>query len=499
VTTIVIEKISEVYIRIFSDLSVEQEMSNYFTFEVPGAKFMPAYKARMWDGKLRLYDLRRKTLYAGLYKYVLAFAAQNDYKVKFNPTEEYPKIEHENPITPEEMKKFSEALKPHSRGEPIELRDYQLEAVVTAINDRRTVLVSPTGSGKSFIIYVLMRWLVLQRKKCLIVVPTTSLVEQLYSDFADYASEVRWDVEDNCQKIYSGFTKNINANVVISTWQSIYKQPKEWFSQFDAVFGDEAHQFKAKSLSTVMEKMERTEYRIGTTGTLDNKQVHKLVLEGVFGPAIKVTTTKALMDSNDLATLNIKCILLKYPDQVRKERNKNLYPEEKDFLVTNYKRNKFIRNLALATTGNTLVLFQYVEKHGIPLYEMIAEKAAEGRKVFVVHGGTETEDREAIRHIVEKEKDAIIVASYGTFSTGINIRNLHNIVFASPSKSLIRVLQSIGRGLRKSDTKDEAKLFDIADDFSYKSWRNHTLNHFVERVKIYTAEKFNYKIVEVDI
>jgi superfamily II DNA or RNA helicase len=168
-------------------------------------------------------------------------------------------------------------------------------------------------------------------------------------------------------------------------------------------------------------------------------------------------------------------------------------------LVTNYKRNKFIRNLALATTGNTLVLFQYVEKHGIPLYEKIAEKAAEGRKVFVVHGGTETEDREAIRHIVEKEKDAIIVASYGTFSTGINIRNLHNIVFASPSKSLIRVLQSIGRGLRKSDTKDEAKLFDIADDFSYKSWRNHTLNHFVERVKIYTAEKFNYKIVEVDI
>ena len=498
-TTIVIEKISEAYIRIFSDLSTEQELSNYFTFDVPGAKFMPKFKARMWDGKLRLYDLRRKTLYAGLYKYVLAFAAQNDYKVKFNPTEEYPRIEPENPVTHEELLKFSQALKPHSRGKPIELRDYQLEAVSKGINEKRCVLVSPTGSGKSFIIYVLMRWLTLQKKKCLIVVPTTSLVEQLYSDFSDYSSEVRWNADDHCQKIYSGFSKIIHADVVISTWQSIYKQPKEWFSQFDVVFGDEAHQFKATSLSSVMEKMEKTEYRIGTTGTLDNKQVHRLVLEGLFGPATKVITTKELMDSADLATLNIKCILLKYPAEVRKERNKNLYPEEKDFLVTNIKRNRFIRNLTLATTGNTLVLYQYVEKHGIPLYEMIREKAEEGRKVFIVNGSTETEDREAIRHIVEKETNAIIVASYGTFSTGINIRNLHNIVFASPSKSLVRVLQSIGRGLRTSDTKTSAKLFDIADDFAYKSWKNHTLNHFIERVKIYTAEKFNYKIMEVDL
>lgn len=498
-TTIVVEKISETYIRIFSDLSTEQELSNYFTFDVPGAKFMPKFKARIWDGKLRLYDLRRKTLYAGLYKYVLAFASQNNYEVKFNPTEEYPKIELENPVTHEELLKFSQALKPHSRGAPIELRDYQLEAVAKGINERRCVLVSPTGSGKSFIIYVLMRWLTLQKKKCLVVVPTTSLVEQLHSDFADYSSEVRWNADDHCQKIYSGFSKNIHADVVISTWQSIYKQPREWFAQFDVVFGDEAHQFKATSLSAVMEKMEKTEYRIGTTGTLDNKQVHKLVLEGLFGPATKVISTKELMDSKDLAALNIKCILLKYPEQVRKERNKNLYPEEKDFLVTNLKRNKFIRNLTLATTGNTLVLYQYVEKHGVPLYEMIRDKAEQGRKVFIVNGSTEVDDREAIRHIVEKETNAIIVASYGTFSTGINIRNLHNIVFASPSKSLIRVLQSIGRGLRTSDTKTSAKLFDIADDFSYKSWKNHTLNHFVERVKIYTAEKFNYKILEVDL
>jgi len=499
VTNIVIEKISEVYIRIFSDPSTEQELSNYFTFDVPGAKFMPAYKARMWDGKLRLYDLRKKTLYAGLYKYVLAFAAQNEYKVTFQASEEYPRMEPENPVTHEEMKAFSEALKPHANGQPISIKDYQLEAVVRAINDQRVMLVSPTASGKSFIIYTIMRYLTLNRKKCLIVVPSTSLVEQLYSDFDDYSSHVKWGVEDHCQKIYSGFTKDIHSAVTISTWQSIYKQPKQWFDQFDVIFGDEAHQFKAKSLSTVMEKMDKTVYRIGTTGTIDNKQVHKLVLEGVFGPVYRVTTTKELMDSNDVAQLSIKCIVMKYPLEVRKERVKNLYPDEKDFLVTHPKRNKFIKNLALATKGNTLVLFQYVEKHGIPLYEMIAAGAAEGRKVYIVHGGVDTDEREAIRHIVEKENDAIIVASYGTFSTGINIRNLHNIIFASPSKSMIRILQSIGRGLRKSDTKDEAKLFDISDDLAHKAWRNHTLNHFVERIKIYTSEKFNYKIVEVDI
>lgn len=460
---------------------------------------MPAYKARMWDGKLRLYDLRRKTLYAGLYKYVEAFGEQNGYQVVFAPNEAFKTLENAHPVTDEEMVAFSKALKPTSQGKPIELKDYQLEAVCKALNDKRVMLLSPTASGKSFIIYNIMRYLTLNKRKCLIVVPTTSLVEQLYSDFEDYAAAVSWRVEDHCQKIYSGFSKHVTCDVVISTWQSIYKQPKEWFQNFDVVFGDEAHQFKAKSLSTVMEKMENTSYRIGTTGTIDNKQVHKLVLEGVFGPVHRVTTTKALMDSQDLATLSIKCIVLKYSPEVRKERNKNLYPEEKDFLVRNEKRNKFIRNLTLACEGNTLVLFQYVEKHGIPLYEMIKAKAAEGRKVFIVHGGTDTDQREAIRHIVEKEKDAIIVASYGTFSTGINIRNLHNIVFASPSKSLVRVLQSIGRGLRKSDTKDSAKLFDIADDMSYKSWKNHTLNHFIERIKIYTAEKFNYKIIEADI
>ena len=174
------------------------------------------------------------------------------------------------------------------------------------------------------------------------------------------------------------------------------------------------------------------------------------------------------------------------------------YQEEMDFLVTNTKRNKFIRNLVAGLQGNTLCLFQYVEKHGQTLKEMIEEKA-DDKKIFYVHGGVEAEEREKIRFITEKSDNAIIVASFGTFSTGINIRNLHNIVFASPSKSRIRNLQSIGRGLRLKDNKSEATLYDISDDLTHNGKENYTLAHFRERINIYNEEDFNYEIHNVDL
>jgi len=489
-----IEKLDEVFVRVFSDGSVEQEISDFFTYEYPGARFTPQFRARLWDGKVRLYDQVRKTLYVGLVKYVEDFAANNGYQVEY-----LNQVLHTNNITSESVQLFAKALDPHGRGKPIEIRDYQIEAVTTALAKERTLLLSPTASGKSFIIYTIMRWHLLAKRKCIIIVPTTSLVEQLYTDFEDYSSANRWSVDNHVQKLYSGFTKDITKDVLITTWQSVYLQPKAWFKQFNVIFGDEAHQFKAKSLSTVMEKLVDVRYRIGTTGTLDNKKIHKLVLEGMFGPVHRVTTTKALMDSERLAQLNITCIVLKYNEEIRKGRKNNTYQEEMDWLVSCEPRNKFIRNLATNSSGNTLVLFQYVEKHGKVLYELIKDKVHEDRKVFFVYGGTETIDRESIRHITEGESDAIIVASFGTFSTGINIPSLENIVFASPSKSKIRNLQSIGRGLRLKDGKTECKLFDISDDLHWKSWKNHTLNHAAERYKTYAEEQFEIKLVEVNL
>ena len=323
----------------------------------------------------------------------------------------------------------------------------------------------------------------------------------MYSDFADYSAyDDGFDTESNCHRIYAGRPKFAeNERVVISTWQSIYKLPGTWFEQFGAVFGDEAHNFKAKSLTSILTKLRDAEYRFGTTGTLDGTQTHKLVLEGLFGPAYYVTTTKDLMDKGSLADLTINVLLLKYSDELCKRINKIKYQEELDFIVTHHPRNLFISNLALDQEGNTLVLFQYVEKHGKPLYDMINDRAHRRRKIFFVSGSTDVDTREQIRSITENEKNAIIVASLGTFSTGINIRNLHNIIFASPSKSQIRVLQSIGRGLRKSEDGRDTILFDIADDLHWKKNKNYTLNHAAERIKIYTREKFNYKIYEVNI
>jgi superfamily II DNA or RNA helicase len=275
--------------------------------------------------------------------------------------------------------------------------------------------------------------------------------------------------------------------------------PKEYFQQFDVVIGDEAHLFKAKSLTSILSNLDSCRYRFGFTGTLDGTQTHKLVLEGLFGPVRKVTTTAELIDQKHLADFKIKIIVLSYPEEVRKMITRAAdYQAEMDYIVKLEARNKFIRNLALSLEGNTLLLFQFVEKHGKELFSKIKEEAT-GRNVYYVSGSVEGEEREEIRKIVETEQNAIIVASYGTFSTGVNIRNLHNVIFSSPSKSKIRNLQSIGRGLRKSDTKDSATLYDIADDMSWKTKKNFTLLHFMERVNIYNEEKFEYKIFKVNL
>ena len=487
-----VSKKNEVYLQVDTEPSTARHLSEFFTFEVPGAKFMPAYRNRIWDGKIRLFSPSNGELYLGLLSYLIQ--CLDDYDEPYTIDEE---LKDEKQLDKDNLFQFIDSLKIKSLGKDIEVRDYQLNAISTAIRKHRALLLSPTASGKSLIIYVLIRYymLLLRNKatdKILILVPTTSLVEQMFSDFIDYG----WD-EKYMQKIYSGHDKEVTKPVVISTWQSIYKFPKKYFDQFGMVVGDEAHLFKAKSLTDILTKMQNCKYRFGLTGTLDGMQTHRLVLEGLFGSLNKVITTKELIDNKTLAEFKIRSIVLTYPEQECKLVKDMKYQDEIDYIVTNAKRNEFIKNLSLNLKGNTLVLFQFVEKHGSILYDLIKNETE--RKTFFVFGGTDTETREEIRAITEKEKDAIIVASYGTFSTGINIRHLHNIVFSSPSKSRVRTLQSIGRGLRRGESKDSATLYDIADDLSYKSKRNYTLGHFLERINIYNEEQFDYEITRIKL
>jgi superfamily II DNA or RNA helicase len=492
---IILHPIDEVYMKLECEKSTAQEVSDFFTFTVPGFQFTPAFRNKTWDGKIRLFHLTTYRLYRGLLEHLKTFCSQRNY------TMDTGNLEVQDEFSVYHANKFIQNLNIHSRGNSIDVRDYQRDAFIHAMQNHRTLLLSPTASGKSLIIYLIYRQLLeYQNMRGLVITPRTDLVSQLYSDFQDYSSHNKFDVEKNVHYVYQGRDKVSNKSLIITTWQSIYKMPLEYFRRFDYVIGDESHLFKAQSLSSIMTNCTNAKYRIGLTGTLDGTKVHKLVLEGLFGPVRQVTTTKQLMDAEQLAKFSIKCLVLNYPTDICQTLNKTTYQEELEYLVTNQQRNKFIKNLGLSLNGNTLILYQFVEKHGQILYDMILNSKNIGtRKVFFVHGGVDADEREQVRKITEMEKDAIIVASYGTFSTGTNIRNLHNIISASPSKSRVRVLQSIGRSLRLGDNKESATLYDIADDLRYGKRKNHTLNHFMERVDIYNNEQFQYKMYKIQL
>ena len=482
---LVISKKNEVNLHVKAEPHVYYELADQFTFDVPGAKFSPAYKKRFWDGKIRLFNIQNQEIYVGILDKIIQFCEDHGYTYEFVESKYYGlPFEVNEMISKEGVKDYITGI---CKYKP---RDYQIEGVYDALRHNRKLLISPTASGKSLMIYSIVRYFVETGKNTLIVVPTTSLVEQMYKDFADYG----WDVGSFCHKIYAGKERETDSQVIITTWQSIYKLPRKYFERFSVVVGDEAHQFKSKSLISIMTKLDNAKYRYGFTGTLDGTQTHKWVLEGLFGPSYKIIKTDELMKKGHVATLDINVLLLKHPPN--KFEN---FEEEVQYIITHNRRNNFIKNLALDLKGNTLILFARVEGHGLPLYELINKNKSPNQKVFFVHGGVDAQEREQVREITEREENAIIIASYGTFSTGINIKRLYNVIFASPSKSRIRNLQSIGRVLRKGNKKTSATLYDIADDISYKSRRNYTLNHLIERIKVYNEENFNYDIVNIPL
>ena len=484
---LLIRKKNEVYLKVEAEPHINYELADFFCFEVESAKYMQKQRRwKGWDGKIRLYSPATGEIYVGLLDYLLDWADKKGYKYKMEECKYFGHPLSVNEfITPKSVVGFVKSLcLPPS----LQVRDYQYKAIYEALKYNRRLLLSPTASGKSLMIYALVRFHLNVNRNVLIIVPTTSLVEQMYKDFEEYG----WMCAENCHKIYAGQEKYTNHQVVITTWQSIYKEPRKWFDRFDVVIGDEAHLFKAKSLTSLMSKLHECKYRIGFTGTLDGANVNQLVLEGVFGRCSQVTRTKKLMEAGHIAKLKVKIVLLKHEEQLFEG-----YQDEIGYLVEHEGRNKFIRNLARDLKGNTLVLFNYVERHGLPLYNLI--NSGTDRPVFFVHGGVDVDDREEVRRLTESSDNAIIVASYGTFSTGINIKRLHNVIFASPSKSRVRNLQSIGRVLRKGQNKSQATLYDIADDISTDRGNNYTLNHLMERVKVYNEENFNYEIIDVKV
>lgn len=473
---IVIEPVNDVWLRVSCEEPIARELHDYFSFQVAGAHFVRRQRPG-WSGRIHLFKLRGYLLYRGLLHRLIQFANERELEVVNN--------------IPEPTPLYTDALWAEAVADlPFQPDKYQQAAVRDILTRHRGLLLSPTGSGKSLIQYLIIRML---RKRTLIVVPNIGLVAQMRKDFISYGCP-----EEYIQIIKAGESKIVDRPIVISTWQSIYEQDLLWFQKFKCVIVDEVHGAKAKSLTGLLEKCISIPYRIGCTGTLDDTAAHRLVLEGLFGSVLKVTTTKQLIKDKRLTPLRVKLCVIQYPDAVRKQWRRASYQDEMDFLVTDPARLELVARMALKCKGHVLVLFQFVEKHGKPLVARIREIDPK-RKVHYVSGETDADSRELVRQLVEEDDDSITVASFGTFSTGVNIPKLNTLILASPSKSKIRVLQSIGRTLRTHASKTVATLIDIVDDMRIGKYVNHSFRHAEQRVQYYMTEEFPFTQIEQDM
>lgn len=486
------------FIEIVTDDGIKHELGEYFTFFAPGYQFHPSFKNKLWDGKIRLMDKRNSRLYAGLISHVKQFCDDNSYTCIDKTT-----VNTGEKVTENIAYEIAKAVNLPEKMWP---RDYQAKYIYEALRDNRSLNLSPTSSGKSLIIYLILSYYLMNHSaNTLIIVPTVGLVKQMQGDLIEYGCD-----PEIIHTISSGADKSVRKKVTLSTWQSLASiKDLNWFQRFDVVLGDEAHTFNAKSLKDIMESLAQCNWRHGFTGTISSdSRVNKLVLEGLFGSVRKHVSTSDLIKAGTVATFKVEAIVLKHDEQVTKDFNKALklikngakrYTAEREFLANNTRRNKFIVELLKSLDGqNNLVLFDLVEKHGKILEPLLRR---EGRQLHFIHGGISGDERERIRHLVENDpiKQHDILASSGTFAVGVNLRRIDNAIFVSSSKSEIKVLQSIGRTLRKGNGSDDARLFDITDDLSDGTRANYTLEHFKKRIEIYSKERFKFKLTTIKL
>lgn len=465
--------------KIIADQGIIQELSDKFTFEVPGAKFSPRVKMKIWDGKIALINRLSSTTLMGLASRIKKFCDERDYSFSYDEEFVYDVVDE---------RQFNEFIS--SLNLPFEPHDYQVESVKKCISSHRRTLVSPTSSGKSLIIYLLTQW---YKKKFLLIVPSIGLVGQMRDDFEEYG------FDGVISTSLGGLDKSndIECDGVITTWQSLdngkTKMPKSWYEQFEVVMFDEVHLAKAMCAKRIMEGLKHCKYKFGTTGTLQNDNLSQFTIEGLFGAQFKSISTSEMIERGFATNLKIKCIILNHNKEECKLIKNADYNQEIDFIVNHRKRNNFIKKLALSLSGNKLLFFRLTD-HGKILKDLL-----DSESTYYIDGGIKGEQRQDIRSIIEQEDNATLIASLGTTSTGVSIKKLKYMISASPSKSKIKVLQSIGRMLRKHEDKDIAYLYDIVDNFSYGKKKNFTLKHFEERLKIYDSENFDYEIIEYNL
>lgn len=512
---VVISKLNSTWMQVrCREGYMEMEISEKFSFKIDNAQYDPRVKSGRWDGVKRLYNRTHKRMYSGLLFELIKFLTKQEYSFKIDP-ELIPtsNIEHADIID-----LTANFIKPHDKGEPIEPYDYQYDAVTYMMQSNRSICLAATSAGKSLSMYLAIRMYQLadelDGKRIIVVVPSKMLVEQLYADFDNYSTfeGSQWKASTFCQKVSGKYSKFIEKPIVITTWQSLKTLHESTILDAGAIFIDECHTVRGPVLAELLEAAVNCDIRHGLTGTLDDIESNIIAAQGLLGPAKRIVTAKEIIDAGRATEVRVNCMILDYDTDTKRafkadqdiaaklpEQNAK-YLAEINFINGLNCRFNFIQNIVQSLKGNTIVLFDRVEDYGIPLYE---DMKAKHEHTYLICGEVGDTERELIKSLFDKYDDIILYATFSIMSTGVSIKNLHNMVFGSSSKAKIRVLQSIGRLMRLHNSKSVATLYDLVDKIDYNGYQNATFRHVEERIKFYANEQFkvsfmNLKLVEHD-
>jgi superfamily II DNA or RNA helicase len=494
-TDITIERANASFIRLYTDdAGIRQDIYDHFSYKEPG---FVKNKWTKWNGDVHLFKLRGNLLPYGALQMLTELAKVRGWKLEFDEAFK----NDVSKVTREELADWVKTLNLRSNGIPIEPYPFQMEALYLSIRYNRLVVLAATSAGKSLIAYMLTRYYEMlseeDGKKILILVPSQMLVDQMFSDFKDYSSMNTWPVNDNVHTIMQGRPKQARKMVYISTWQSIYEEDDEYFKEFGRIINDETHLASGKSITAIMDKSVNAYQRVGMTGTLKAEKIHPILVMSLFGPVKRVVTTKQLIDAGQATEVDIKLFQLNYKDEECKYVSECNYQKEIEFLIGHAYRNKIIATLASTLKGNTLIIFDRLEH--IESVRLILEGLDHNKTVFVITGAVDRDERGAIKAIAEREDGVIVLGTAGCVSTGLSIKRLRNLIFAHPSKSIIRVLQSVGRILRLHSEKCDAHVYDFIDNLSYNEKPNFTLRHAFERISIYKNDEFPISFKKIEM
>lgn len=491
------------------DMAELLSLNTYFNRKIDGFHFKKKYFSSGWDGKI-IHFLDDKFLHLGLWGELYKLSNKVGLPLSINGLKSIFDIE----ITYDEFKQWALKLfEPHDKITPYE---YQIDSAYKVLKYKYCLQELATGAGKTLIFYLIFMWLLKHKKgRILLVVPNIDLATQPIEEFDDYScGRFPYIISNE----FSGAERIKDADLVFGTYQTLVKKPASWFKQFNVMAIDETHKAKAKSIKDILKNCVHCEYRFGKTGTLPEETgVDYLTIQAYLGPVVKKITTTDIISTDKATPVDIKIIkFIHNNNQLSKNLylanlagySKDVYELEKKYIQQDKKRLKTATKIITSLKGASLVAFHHKE-YGQKIFNSLKEENPTGRQIYYIDGDIPSKNRNAILDNVRSDNEAILVGSFGTISTGLNIKNLINLHLLESFKSPVIIRQTIGRMIRKHESKDMVYVYDYVDDLSYKylneetkrmnTWKNKLFKHGLERQKIYKKENFPFTVIKYKI